>query len=99
MYHRRSSSVLTSDIPLTADDLLFVVDGLALRSPALAGDPEQLSAEIRQTIMEVRPMVANYDLTALHSSLCIAESSLLLKRLAEALVIHTAVRHNASGGH
>ncbi|KAE8753623.1 hypothetical protein FSO04_44115 [Paraburkholderia madseniana] len=50
--------------------------------------------------MEVRLMVANYDLTALHSRLCIAESLLLLNRPAEALaVIHTAVRHNASGGH
>jgi len=38
--------------------------------------------------------------TPVTSSLCIAESSLLLKRPAEALaVIHTAVRHNASGGH
>ena len=82
------------------DDLLFVVDGLALRSPAHADDPEQLRAEIRQTIMDVRLMVANYDLMALHSSLCVAESLLLLKRPAEALaVIHTAVRHNASGGH
>lgn len=89
--------MLTSEIPLTGDDLLFVVDGLALRSPALAGDPKQLSAEIRKVMMEVRLTVANYDLTRLHSSLCIAESLLLLKRPAEALaVIHLAVRHYAS---
>lgn len=50
-------------------------------------------------ILDARRTVANYDLTALHSSLCIAESLLLLKRPAEALaVVHSAARHYARGG-
>lgn len=79
--------MLTSGNPLIAHDLLFVVDGLALRSPALADDPERLCVAIRQVIMEVRLMAANYDLTALESGLCIAESLLLLKRPAEAVAV------------
>jgi hypothetical protein len=92
--------MLTSGIPLIANDLLFVVDGLAFRSPALADDPERLCAEIRRVIMVVRLMAANYDLTALQSGLCIAESLLLLNRPAEAVaVIYLAARQYASGGH
>lgn len=92
--------MLTSGIPLIADDLLFMVDGLALRSPALADDPERLCTEIRQVIMEVRLMAANHDPTALHSGLRIAESLLLLKRPAEAMaVIYLSAHQHAFGGH
>ena len=85
--------------PLAIHNLLMMSDRLALCARALAGDPEQLDAEIRQVILEARLMVVNYDLTALHPSLCIAESLLLLKRPAEALaVIHSAARHSARGG-
>lgn len=59
---RTGQLVLFPCVCTRCDDLLFVVDGLALRSPAHADDPEQLCAEIRQTIMDVRLMVANHDL-------------------------------------
>jgi hypothetical protein len=92
--------MLGSGIPLMADDLLFVVDGLALRSPALADDPGRLCVEIRQLIFDIRLMAANYDLATLQSGLCIAESMLLLRRPAEALaVIYWAAHHCASVGH
>jgi hypothetical protein len=91
--------MLTSENSLTADDLLFMVDGLALCAPALADDPGQLCVEIRQVITEAHSVTATHDLVVLQSSLCIAQSLLMLKRPAEALaVIHSAARHCASHG-